>query len=76
LPDIFGQFETIDVFCYGTDPQYQHAVVAFQEAERKLTAGGLAITEHASWHTAVWDFADSLGAPSYNFKGQIGVAFL
>jgi len=76
LPDIIDQFDTIDVFCYGADPIHQHALVAFQAAYRKIAADGLVLAEHVPWHTAVWDFADGLGAPSYNFKGQIGVAFL
>jgi predicted O-methyltransferase YrrM len=75
LPKMIDQVEAVDLFYHDSDHTYDHMMFEFREAKRKLTPGGLVVGDDVSWNASVWDFADQYGAPSYNFKGAVGVAF-
>ena len=75
LPKMVDRVDSIDLFYHDSDHTYNHMMFEFGEAKRKLNPGGLIVGDDISWNASVWDFADRFGAPSYNFKGAVGVAF-
>ncbi len=75
LPKLVDEVGAIDMFYHDSDHTYNHMMFEFREAKRKLVAGGLVVADDVSWNASVWDFADEYGAPAYNFKGSVGVAF-
>lgn len=75
LPKMVDELDTIDMFYHDSDHTYNHMMFEFREAKRKLVPGGLIVGDDVSWNASVWDFADEYGAPSYNYKGAVGVAF-
>jgi predicted O-methyltransferase YrrM len=75
LPKMVDKVDSIDFFFHDSDHTYDHMMFEFRQVKRKLTTGGLLVSDDVSWNASVWDFADEFGVPSYNFKGTIGVAF-
>jgi predicted O-methyltransferase YrrM len=75
LPKMVDKVDSIDFFFHDSDHTYDHMMFEFHEVKRKLTKGGLLVSDDVSWNASVWDFADEFGVPSYNFNGTIGVAF-
>ena len=75
LPKMVDKVDSIDFFFHDSDHTYDHMMFEFHEVKRKLTKGGLLVSDDVSWNASVWDFADEFQVPSYNFKGTIGVAF-
>jgi predicted O-methyltransferase YrrM len=75
LPKMVDQVGPIDLFYHDSDHTYDHMMFEFREAKRKLKPGGLIVGDDVSWNASLWDFADQYRAPSYNFKGAVGVAF-
>jgi hypothetical protein len=75
LPQLVEALEEVDLFYYAADHTYQEMTSAFKEAKRKLGRGGIIVAVDAGWNASLWDFAESFGAPSYTFKGTIGVGF-
>lgn len=75
LPKMVDEVDFIDFFFHDSDHTYDHMMFEFHEVKRKLTKGGLLVSDDVSWNASVWDFADEFRVPSYNFKGTIGVAF-
>jgi predicted O-methyltransferase YrrM len=75
LPKMVDEVDSIDFFFHDSDHTYDHMMFEFREVKRKLTKGGLLVSDDVSWNASVWDFADEFQVPSYNFKGTIGVAF-
>ena len=75
LPKMVDEVDTIDFFFHDSDHTYHHMMFEFHEVKRKLTKGGLLVSDDVSWNASVWDFADEFRVPSYNFRGTIGVAF-
>ena len=75
LPTMVDKVDSIDFFFHDSDHTYDHMMFEFHEVKRKLTKGGLLVSDDVSWNASVWDFADEFRVPSYNFKGTIGVAF-
>jgi predicted O-methyltransferase YrrM len=75
LPKMIDEVDSIDFFFHDSDHTYDHMMFEFRQVKRKLTKGGLLVSDDVSWNASVWDFADEFQVPSYNFKGTIGVAF-
>jgi predicted O-methyltransferase YrrM len=75
LPKMIDKVDSIDFFFHDSDHTYDHMMFEFRQVKRKLTKGGLLVSDDVSWNASVWDFADEFRVPSYNFKGTIGVAF-
>jgi predicted O-methyltransferase YrrM len=75
LPKMVDKVDSIDFFFHDSDHTYDHMMFEFRQVKRKLTKGGLLVSDDVSWNASVWDFADEFRVPSYNFKGTIGVAF-
>ena len=75
LPKMVDKVAAIDFFYHDSDHTYDHMMLEFREAKRKLSPGGLMVGDDIGWNTSLWDFADKFGVPSYNFKGTVGVAF-
>ena len=75
LPKLVDAVTSIDLFYHDSDHTYNHMMFEFREVKRKLARGGLIVADDISWNSSVWDFADGLGVPSYNYKGAVGVAF-
>jgi predicted O-methyltransferase YrrM len=75
MPKLVDEVDSIDLFFHDSDHTYDHMMFEFREAKRKLNAGGLVVADDISWNASLWDFADELAVPSFNFKGTIGVAF-
>jgi predicted O-methyltransferase YrrM len=75
LPKMVDKVDSVDLFYHDSDHTYNHMMFEFREAKRKLNKGGLVVGDDISWNASLWDFADELGVPSYNFKGAVGVAF-
>jgi predicted O-methyltransferase YrrM len=75
LPRMVDKVDSIDFFFHDSDHTYDHMMFEFRQVKRKLTKGGLLVSDDVSWNASVWDFADEFQVPSYNFKGTIGVAF-
>jgi predicted O-methyltransferase YrrM len=75
LPKMVDKVDAIDFFYHDSDHTYDHMMLEFREAKRKLSPGGLMVGDDIGWNTSLWDFADEHGVPAYNFKGTIGVAF-
>ena len=75
LPKMIDTVDSIDFFFHDSDHTYDHMMFEFHQVKRKLTKGGLLVSDDVSWNASLWDFADEFRVPSYNFKGTIGVAF-
>lgn len=75
LPKVVDELDTVDLFYYAADHTHREMTSAFEEAKRKLGQGGVIVAVDAAWNASLWDFAGRLGAPSYTFKGAIGVGF-
>jgi predicted O-methyltransferase YrrM len=75
LPEMVDKVDSIDFFYHDSDHTYNHMMFEFHQAKRKLNKGGLVVGDDVSWNASLWDFADEFGAPAYNFKGAMGVAF-
>lgn len=75
LPPLVDSLPEIDMFYHDSDHTYNHMMLEFIEAKRKLTPGGLIVVDDVAWNAATWDFADQYGVPSYNYKGAVGLAF-
>jgi predicted O-methyltransferase YrrM len=75
LPKLIDKLDGINLFYHDSDHTYNHMMFEFREAARTLKPGGLIVADNISWNASLWDFADEQGVPSYNFKGEIGVAF-
>ena len=75
LPKLIDKVDAVDLFYHDSDHTYNHMMFEFREAHRKLQPGGLIVADDISWNSSLWDFADQFGAPAYNFKGAVGVAF-
>jgi predicted O-methyltransferase YrrM len=75
LPKVVDDVGSIDLFYHDSDHTYDHMMFEFRHAKRKLTSGGLIVSDDISWNASLWDFADRYEVPSYNFKGAVGVAF-
>ena len=75
LPKVVDDLDTIDLFYYASDHAYQHIMPAFEQAKRKLSKGGLVVAVDVEWNASLWDFTNRYGAPSYTFKGAVGVGF-
>jgi predicted O-methyltransferase YrrM len=75
LPEMVDKVDSIDFFFHDSDHTYDHMMFEFRQVKRKLTKGGLLVSDDVSWNASVWDFADEFRVPSYNFKGTIGVGF-
>jgi hypothetical protein len=76
LPQVIEELENVDLFYHACGRTYDRVIYELQEVGRKLNEGGLLISKDVAWNSAIWDFADSVGAPAYNFKGAMGVIFL
>jgi hypothetical protein len=75
LPKVVDDLDVIDLFYYASDHAYQNMMSAYGEAKRKLRQGGVVVAVDVGWNASLWDFADRHGAPSYTFKGVVGVGF-
>lgn len=75
LPKVVEALEQVDLFYYAADHTYQEMTSAFEKAKRKLRQGGVIVAVDVGWNASLWDFAERFGAPSYTFKGTIGVGF-
>jgi predicted O-methyltransferase YrrM len=75
LPKLVDQVDRIDLFFHDSDHTYNHMMFEFNEAMRKLTPGGVILADDISWNSSLWDFSETRGVPSYNFRGTIGAAF-
>lgn len=75
LPKVVEALDEVDLFYYAADHTYQEMMSAFKEAKRKLSQGGVIVAVDVGWNASLWDFAERFGAPSYTFKGTIGVGF-
>jgi predicted O-methyltransferase YrrM len=75
LPKVVDDLDAIDLFYYASDHAYQQIMPAFEQAKRKLRQGGLVVAVDVGWNASLWDFAGRYGAPSYTFKGSVGVGF-
>jgi predicted O-methyltransferase YrrM len=75
LPKVVDDLDAIDLFYYASDHAYQQIMPAFEQAKRKLRQGGLVVAVDVGWNASLWDFAGRYGAPSYTFKGAVGVGF-
>lgn len=75
LPKVVDDLESVDLFYYASDHTHQEMTAAFEEAKRKLGRGGVIVAVDVAWNASLWDFAERFGAPSYTFKGAIGVGF-
>jgi len=75
LSKLVNTMTSIDLFYHDSDHAYSHMMFEFREAKRKLVSGGLIVADDVSWNASLWDFADQHAAPSYNYKGAVGVAF-
>jgi hypothetical protein len=76
LPRLIDRLDHVNLFFHDSDHTYHHMMFEFEQAKRKLVADGLIVADDISWNSSLWDFADRLGVPSYNYLGTIGVAFL
>jgi predicted O-methyltransferase YrrM len=76
LPRLIDRLDTFDMFFHDSDHTYHHMMFEFEQAMRKLTPNGVIVADDISWNASLWDFADRLRVPSYNFRGTMGVAFL
>jgi len=75
LPTVIEALEQVDLFYYAADHTYQEMMSAFKEAKRKLGQGGVIVAVDVGWNASLWDLAERFGAPSYTFKGTVGVGF-
>lgn len=75
LPKMVDEMDGIDLFFHDFDHTYEHMMFEFHQAKRKLSQGGLVVADDISWNASLWDFADELRVPAFNFKGTMGVAF-
>ena len=75
LPKVLDDLDAIDFFYYASDHAHQNMMSAYGEAKRKLRQGGVVVAVDVGWNASLWDFADRHGAPSYTFKGVVGVGF-
>lgn len=75
LPMVIDTLEEVNLFYYAADHTYQEMISAFKEVKRKLAQGGVIVAVDVGWNPSLWDFAERFGAPSYTFKGTIGVSF-
>jgi len=75
LPKMVDEVDSIDFLFHDSDHTYDHMMFEFRQVKRKLTKGGLLVSDDVSWNASVWDFADEFRVPSYNFRGTIGVVF-
>jgi predicted O-methyltransferase YrrM len=75
LPKLVDRVDRIDLFFHDSDHTYNHMMFEFNEVMRKLVPGGVIIADDISWNASLWDFADTRGVPSYNFRGTMGAAF-
>ena len=63
------------MFYHDSDHSYRHMMFEFDQAKRKLAAGGVVLADDIGWNTSLWDFADRHRVPAYNFHGTVGAAF-
>lgn len=75
LPKAIDSVDGIDFFYYAADHTYRGMMWAFESAKRKLHPGGVVVAVDVAWNASLWDFAQRHDAPSYTFKGAIGVGF-
>ena len=75
LPKLMDRLDRIDLFFHDSDHSYAHMMFEYEQAMRKLAAGGVILADDISWNASLWDYADAHGVPSYNFNGTIGAAF-
>jgi predicted O-methyltransferase YrrM len=75
LPDVVNDLESIDLFFHDSDHSYDHMMLEFREAKRKLSPVGTIVADNIAWNSSLWDLADEYAVPAYNFRGSVGVAF-
>jgi predicted O-methyltransferase YrrM len=75
LPPLIDRLDEIGMFYHDSDHTYNHMMFEFEQAKRKLTPGGVMVADDIAWNASLWDFAGAHAAPSYNFRGTMGVAF-
>jgi predicted O-methyltransferase YrrM len=75
LAKLVDAVDSIDFFFHDSDHTYDHMMFEFHQVKRKLTKGGLLVSDDVSWNASLWDFADEFQVPAFNFRGTIGVAF-
>jgi predicted O-methyltransferase YrrM len=76
LPPLIDRLDSVDLFFHDSDHTYNHMTFEFEQALRKLVPDGLIFADDIAWNASLWDFADKLGVPGYNYRGAVGVAFL
>lgn len=75
LPPLIDRLDHVDLFFHDSDHTYAHMMFENEQALRKLAPGGVILADDVSWNSSLWDFADTHGVPSYNFRGTVGAAF-
>ncbi|HEY9792384.1 MAG TPA: class I SAM-dependent methyltransferase [Candidatus Obscuribacterales bacterium] len=75
LPDLVSSVDSIDFFYHDSDHSYLHMMFEFREALRRLSKGGIIVSDDIAWNSSLWDLADEYAVPAYNFRGSMGVAF-
>ena len=63
LPKMVDNVDSIDFFFHDSDHTYDHMMFEFRQVKRKLTKGGLLVSDDVSWNASVWDFADEIPGP-------------
>jgi predicted O-methyltransferase YrrM len=76
LPSLMDRLDSVDFFFHDSDHTYAHMWFEFEQAMRKLSPHGLVVADDVGWNSSLWDFADRLRLPAYNFLGTVGVALL
>jgi predicted O-methyltransferase YrrM len=76
LPRLVDRLDRIDMFFHDSDHTYDHMTFEFEQAMRKLAPDGVIIADDIAWNASLWDFADKHRLVGYNYRGNMGVAFL
>ena len=76
LPPLIDRLDSVDMFYHDSDHSYDHMAFEFEQARRKLATNSVVIADDIAWNASLWDFADKLNVPSYNYLGTMGVAFI
>jgi predicted O-methyltransferase YrrM len=75
LPKLIDSLGSVDMFYHDSDHTYNHMMFEFREARRKLALGGILVADDTPCNASLWDFADEIRSPAYNFRGKSGVTF-
>lgn len=73
LPGLLKKVGSIDMFYHDSDHTYDHMMFEFIESKKYLTKRGVIVSDDISWNSSLWDFADEYKAPSYNYRGSMGI---